>query len=79
MKTNFQLGDICKTRTEGTTVLVIEYKVNHAGAILNHFSRENKFPERVLTDDVLCEFEVKGEVKRRYFKEANLELISRPS
>jgi hypothetical protein len=72
-------GDLCKTRTEGTTVIVIEYKVDQSGSIFNYFLKENKYPESVVTDNVLCEFEVKGEVKRRYFKEANLELIERTS
>ncbi len=76
MEQKFKLGDICQTRTEGTRVMVIEYKVNYAGDIFNYFLKEKKYDEAVTTDEVLCEFEVKGTIKRQYFKEANLELIT---
>jgi len=76
MERKFKLGDICQTRTEGTRVMVIEYKVNHAGDIINYFLKEKKYDEAVPTDEVLCEFEVKGTRKRQYFNEANLELLN---
>ena len=56
--------------------MVIEYKVNHAGDIINYFLKEKKYDEAVPTDEVLCEFEVKDTRKRQYFNEANLELLN---
>ena len=79
MERKFQHGDICHTRTQGTTVMVIDYKTNYTGNIFNSILKTNEYDENVPTDEVLCEFEVKGKSTRQYFKEANLELVSRPS
>jgi hypothetical protein len=72
----FKHGDLCKVRTSGQTVMVIGYKTNMVGAVINYFSGEDKYPAEVRTDDVLCEFDLKGTNKRQYFKEANLELLN---
>lgn len=76
METKFKHGDICKTKTSGQVVMVINYKINQVGGVINFFTKSNDFPESVITDDVLCEFEIKGKITRQYIKEANLELMN---
>ena len=58
--------------------MVVEYKVNYAGSVLNAFSygTEKKFQDAVVTDLVLCEGKVDGKFQRKYITEANLEMIT---
>lgn len=75
MEQKFRHGDIVKIRTSCECVMVIEYKVNHAGSIMNAVTGQNKYHDSVVTDDVLCEGTIDKKFQRKYIKEANLELI----
>jgi hypothetical protein len=74
----FKQGDIVKHRTTGDKAVVIEYKINHAGSVLNAFSRgtEKQFQDSVVTQEVLCEGKIDGKFQRKYIHEASLELVS---
>jgi hypothetical protein len=76
METKFKKGDLAKIRTSGETVMILEYKVNHAGSIYNHFLGRKEFDDAVVTDEVLCEGTIDKKFQRRYINEANLELVS---
>ena len=70
----FKHGDIVKIKTSGEKVMVIEYKINHTGGIVNAISKQNKYPDSVITDDVLCEGTIDRKFQRKYIKEANIEI-----
>lgn len=55
--------------------MAIEYKINHAGGIINHLTG-SKHPESVITDNLLCEGVIGGKFQRKYIDEANLELVT---
>lgn len=74
MEAKFKHGDIAKIRTSGERVMVIGYKVDNAGGIMNAITKSNKYDESVTTDDVLCEGTIDKKFQRKYIKEANLEL-----
>jgi len=76
--TKFKKGDIVKIRVTEEKVMVVEYKVNYAGGVLNAFSygTEKRFPDSVVTDLVLCEGKIDGKFQRKYITEANLEMIT---
>lgn len=76
MTTKFNKGDIVKIRTSGETVMVLNYKVNHTGGIINTILKEKRYDESVITDEILCEGTIDKKFQRRYINEANLELIS---
>ncbi len=71
----FKHGDIVKIRTSGERVMVIQYKINYAGGVINAISKSSKYPDSVVTDDVLCEGTIDKKFQRKYIKEANLEII----
>jgi hypothetical protein len=75
MEQKFKIGDIVKIKTSSERVMVIEYKINHTGGIINSITRQNKYPKSVITDDVLCEGTIDKKFQRKYIKEANLEFI----
>lgn len=74
----FKKGDIVKIKVTDEKVMVVEYKVNHTGGILNAFTygTEKKFPDSVVTDLVLCEGRIDGKFQNKYINEANLEMIT---
>jgi hypothetical protein len=77
MEQKFKKGDLCKVRTNpNQLVMVVEYKINRGGAVMNYFKGGSDYPDEVITDDVLCEWMEKRDVIRRYIKEANLELVT---
>lgn len=76
MEQKFKKGDIVKIRTSGERVMVIEYKVNHTGAIMNAIAHTNKYGGSVVTDEVLCEGTIAGKFQKKYINEANLELVT---
>lgn len=77
MEQKFKAGDVVKVRSGSEQMTVIEYHVEYAGAVFNAFDRsgQKKFPNAVVTDDVLCEWMYKGERKRGQFKESSLDLV----
>ncbi len=74
-ETKFKKGDIVKIKVTGETVMVIEYKVNYGGGVMNSIDGGNR-PDSVTTDLVLCEGKIDGKFQRKYITEANLELIT---
>lgn len=60
MEQKFKKGDICKIKTTNETVVVLEYKVNNAGSIANYITKSKDYPEKVITDQVLCEGTIGG-------------------
>lgn len=76
MELKFKKGDIVKIRTGGQIAMVIEYKINYAGSVIKYFSPNVDVPDEVITDKILCEWEVKGKIVRQYVTEANLELVT---
>jgi hypothetical protein len=72
--TKFKMGDLCTIRTSGETVMVIKYEVNSVGSLINHSLKEKRFPESVVTDNILCEGTIDKKFQRKFIKEANLEL-----
>ena len=73
----FKKGDLVKIITTDEKVIVLEYKVNYAGSVFNALQvrGEKTFPDKVITDDVLCEGRIDGKFQRKYIREASLELI----
>lgn len=79
METKFKKGDLVRIRSTGEQVMVIEYKINRAGNVVNFFQKSDKYREDVLTDDVLCEGVIGNKFQRKYIKESNLEFaLSKP-
>lgn len=75
MEQKFKHGDIVKIRTSDERVVVIQYKVNHVGGVINAITKQDKYPDSVITDDVLYEGTIDKKFQRKYIKEANLEFI----
>jgi uncharacterized protein YodC (DUF2158 family) len=75
MEHKFNAGDLVKLKSNVERMNVIEYKVNHTGAVLNAVSGRKDYAPEVETDEVLCEWMYKGESRRRYFRESSLELV----
>lgn len=76
MSTKFNKGDLVKIRTSGETVMVLSYKINYTGGIVNALTRQNNYANEVITDEILCEGTIDKKFQRRYINEANLELIT---
>ena len=74
----FNKGDLARIIVTGEKVIVLEYKVNYVGSVFNalQISGEKKFPDSVMTDEILCEGKIDGKFQRKYIREASLELIS---
>lgn len=76
METKFKHGDLVIIRTTGEKVMVLEYKVNYTGDVINAIVKQKRYDESVTTDEVLCEGTIGGKFQRKYIKEANLELAA---
>ena len=72
--TQFKKGDLVQIRTTNEKVMVIEYKINHAGGIVNKYLGTN-YPNQTITDQVLCEGVIGGKFQKKYITEDNLTLI----
>lgn len=70
----FKEGDICTIRTTGETVVVLKYKINYAGGLVNQSLGIKKYPDSAVTDEVLCEGRIDGKFQKKYINEISLEL-----
>ena len=75
MELKFKKGDIVRLKSGGENMIAIDYKINHAGGIVNFALKEKKYPESVITSQLLCEWMYKGKATRKYFEQDNLELV----
>ena len=79
MTPKFSKGDLVKIRTTQETVMVVEYKKEYMGDVLNALSGRKDYPSSVIVDEVLCEGRIDNKFQKRYITEANLELVSAAS
>jgi uncharacterized protein YodC (DUF2158 family) len=75
MEQKFKPGDVVKVRSGSETMTVVEYEVNSMGGLMNAFSRENKYPDSIITDNIMCEWMYRGKKMAGKFKESSLELV----
>lgn len=75
MGQKFNKGDLVETITGKDKLIVISYKLNHMGAILNYYQGGSEFADTVVTEEVLCEGRIDGKFQKKYINENSLQLV----